>query len=124
MACWLFLQMKMLTSTSKMLPNYDSGLAKVVMGRYMQFASENIDCTHADLIRIYTYPTFDEAMGSNAVERCLDEMQKILQENIEAIYLLITQRNDQMIEAKDQIASQISRTAATRRGSCQLVLRF
>ena len=94
-------------STSKILPNYDSSLAKLVMGRYMQFASENIDCTHADLIRIYTYPTFDEAMGSNAVERCLDEMQKILQENIEAIYLLITQRNDQMIEAKDQIASQL-----------------
>ena len=73
----------------------------------MQFASQNIDCTHDDLIRIYTYPTFDEAMGSNAVERCLEEMQKILQENIEATYLLINQRNDQMIEAKDQIASQL-----------------
>ena len=32
-------------STSKILPNYDSSLAKLVMGRYMQFASENIDCT-------------------------------------------------------------------------------
>eukprot|EP00943_MAST-04B_sp_MAST-4B-sp1_P007186 g7186.t1 len=94
-------------STSALSPSYDPALARSILQRYLQFAKENLNATYDQLVLMYTFPMFDEAIQNNNVEAHLSRMRIRVQENLQAIYLWTTRRNSQIVEAREQIAVQL-----------------